>query len=137
MATNVTFHEVREAIITALMNIAISTPQKVTGMFKKWGELLENFTEDEDDKVDIMFIVQRFFVKKVREGETGRQAFVVGLQGLYQVDVLEEEVIFKWFEDQKAKGVGEKWGEDMLALRNYAEKFVTWLKEAEEENDEE
>ena len=136
MATNVTFHEVREAIVSALMNIVVTTPTKVRATFAKWGELLLKFTEDEDAEMDILFITQRLFVKKVREGIAERKGFVIGLQALYQADISEEERIFKWFEDKRSKGVGEKMGEEMAALRNAAEKFVTWLKEAEEESDE-
>ena len=133
MAINVTFHEVREAIVSALMGIVLTTPAKVGAMFGKWGELLEKFTEDDEAKLDVVFICQKFFAK--RQG-VERKGFVMGLQGLYQADVLEEGIILKWFEDVKSKGVEEKWGEEMLALRNSAEKFVTWLKEAEEESDE-
>src|SRR5947207_4789015 len=39
MATNVTFHEVREAIVSALMGIVITQPTRVGAMFGKWGEL--------------------------------------------------------------------------------------------------
>jgi len=133
MATNVTFHEVREAIVSALMGIVIATPNRVGGMFGKWGELLEKFIEDDEAKLDIVFICQRFFVK--RQGAE-RKGFVMGLQALYQADILEEDVILKWFEDERSKGVGEKLGEETFALRNSAVKFVTWLKEAEEESDE-
>ena len=133
MATNVTFHEVREAIVSALMGIVITEPTRVGAMFGKWGELLEKCIEDDEANLDVMFICQRFFVK--RQG-VERKGFVVGLQALYQVDILEEDVILKWFDDERSKGVGEKGEEAMLALRNSAEKFVTWLKEAEEESDE-
>ena len=132
MATNVTFHEVREAIVSALMGIVLTTPAKIGSMFAKWGELLENFSEDDDAKLEIVFLCQKFFVK--RQG-VERKGFVMGLQGLYQADILEEDAILKWFEDERSKGSGEKCGEEMLALRNSAEKFVTWLKEAEEESD--
>ena len=136
MATNVTFHEVREAILAALMNVIITIPSNIKKEFSKWGQLLEKFTEDDDAKMDVVLIVQRYFAKNVREGRTEARAFVMGLQALFQVDAAEEDVIFRWLEDKRAKGVAEKWGEDMLALRNSTEKFVTWLREAEEESDE-
>ena len=44
--------------------------------------------------------------------------------------------ILQWYEDDLAKGVGEKWSEDMALLRKAAEGFITWLKEAEDESDE-
>ena len=136
MATNVTFHEVREAIIAALMNVYISEPTKSRGIIKKWAPLLERFTEDAEVQMDILFILQRYFAKALREaGSAGK--FVRALQDLYDADVLEEDKIIRWYGDERARGAGEKWGKDMLAVRDSAEKFVTWLEEAEEESDEE
>jgi translation initiation factor eIF-2B subunit epsilon len=138
MATNVTFHEVREAIVWALMNILIHQPKRVETIFGKWGALLSAFTEDRAAQVDIVFIVQHYFGRVIREGVIAdRRRFVLGLQRLYEADVLEEGSILRWAEDKRASGVGEKWSEDMAALRKSADGFITWLKEAEEESDEE
>jgi len=130
MATNVTFHEVREAIITALMNVYISESAQGKGIIKKWAPLLDRFTEDEEVQMDILLILQRYFVKKVREG-VSLGKFVRALQDFYDADVVEEDKIIRWYGDERAKGP------DMLAVRDSAEKFVIWLDEAEEESDEE
>ena len=135
MATNVTFHEVRKAIVIALMNVAMTSPGDVGPTFTKWGKLLLRFMEDEDSQMDILLTAQRLFARKLCEGAVERRTFVVGLQALYQADVLEEDKIFEWFNDDTSKGVGEALGEDMANLRKAAEKFVTWLQEAEEESD--
>ena len=140
MATNVTFHEVREAIISALMNVYVTTPAKAAKLFKKWGGLLHKFEEDEEAEVDSVMIMQRFFAKRLRENAQSpaeRNKFVLGLQGMYNSDVFTEKTIFTWFEDERSKGVGEKGVEDMISLRNAAQKLVTWLKEADEDSDEE
>lgn len=134
MATNVTFHEVREAIVVALMNVVLTQPAKMGGMLSKWGDLLRRFMEDREAEVDVVFCVQRYFA---RRGGEEKKGFVLGLQGLYQADVIEEDSILTWFEDERSRGIGEKWVEAKAALRESAEKFVTWLKEAEEESDEE
>src|SRR5579862_9531806 len=135
MATNVTFHEVREAIVSALLNILVKTPGRARSIFAKWGELLARFIEDGEAQLDVLFLVQRWFLTRVREG-VDRQRFVQALQALYQADVLEEERILQWYEDERANGVGEKWSEDMSLLRKAADRFIAWLKEAEEESDE-
>ena len=133
MATNVTFHEVREAIVAALMRIVVSAPSTVKREFKKWGELLEEFTEDDQARLDIALSVQRYFA---RGGAAGKErVFLRGLQELYQADLLDEDVIFKWFDDERSKGVGERWCEDMVVLRKKGEEFVNWLRTAEEESD--
>jgi hypothetical protein len=135
MATNVSFHEVREAIVAALMTVRITQPVKAKSTFERWGELLGRFIEDDEAQLDTMFIIQRFFVKQVREGNAKKEDFVWGLQKLYDVDILSEESILKWFKDKRALGVGEKWVEDTATMRNAAQKFITWLQEAEEESD--
>jgi translation initiation factor eIF-2B subunit epsilon len=132
MATNVTFHEVREAIISALMN-GLQQPSGTKGLFAKWGPLLGEFTEDKDAQVDVCLLVQRFYARGGAAGKEGM--FLRGLQGLYSVDVVEEEAIFLWSEDPRSRGIGERWGEDMALLRKKGEKFVVWLREAEEESD--
>jgi hypothetical protein len=68
MATNVTFHEVREAIISSLMNVYLTTPGIAAKLFKKWGGLLRKFEDDKlEAELDSVMIMQRYFAKRLRE----------------------------------------------------------------------
>ena len=137
MTTNVSFHEIREAIVTAMMNVLISQPGRAEPTFAKWSALLSRFIEDEESQLDTAFIAQEYFAKKIREQKAEKKVFVKGLHLLYDNDVVDEEVIFNWYQSKKAQGIGERWSEELLTLRNAAQPLLNWLSEANEESDDE
>ena len=55
------------------------------------------------------------------------------LKGLYDLDLVDEEVMIEWGSKPSRKYVSKELNADILAK---AQPFITWLKEAEEESDE-
>ena len=55
-------------------------------------------------------------------------------QRLYDLDVLDEEVLLEWAKKPSKKYVSRELSEE---LHSRAAPFITWLKEAEEESDSE
>ena len=135
MATNVTFHEIREAIVSAFLDVYLSSPGKAEAIFKRWHGLLSKFEEDEEAEMDTLLVTQRMYSEKIREGSASRNNFKGLLRVMYMGDVVEEETFYRWYESERAKGVGEKWGEDMATLRRSATSFMDWLENAEEESE--
>ncbi|OZJ01531.1 hypothetical protein BZG36_05500, partial [Bifiguratus adelaidae] len=59
--------------------------------------------------------------------------FAPSVQLLYQLDVVDEDAVLSWYHGQKSQSLGIV----PSSIREKAEKFVTWLEEAEEEEEEE
>lgn len=55
------------------------------------------------------------------------------LKGLYDLDLVDEEVMFEWSSKPSRKYVSKELNAEILAK---AQPFITWLKVAEEESDE-
>jgi hypothetical protein len=84
-----------------------------------------------EDQTEFIFKMQEYC-----EGEgkaAFAQAFPNVLMVLYEKDVLAEEAIFDWADEQKEAG---EEGEDIELYKKCA-KFLAWLKEADEESDDE
>lgn len=63
------------------------------------------------------------------EGKALAPAFQYVLHALYDKDVLEEEAILRWADEQQHASEAEK------QLVRQCEKFLTWLREADEDSD--
>ncbi|KAG5437118.1 hypothetical protein PCANB_001239 [Pneumocystis canis] len=136
MSTNVTYSEVRNAVILAfLIHIlkAISQGNKsiediIQKNIKKWIVLLEKMIFADEDREEVLLILQESCSKKIEY----MKCFPRLLKLFYTENIVEEEHIYSWFDNPKAnEGSIEK-----KRLYQIGLKFVTWLQNAEEETSE-
>lgn len=87
----------------------------------------------EPEQVEFVLALQRA-LRHVKTADLARLGTLMAalLQQLYALDILEEDGILGWWEDERA---GD--GDDMAALKEKCRVLVEWLENAEEEDDDE
>lgn len=134
MSINVTYHEVRKATVQAMVTRVvhfISTDtlnaKEATGkVFGEWGALFERQVFNESEQVDLAQILQDTCV--TLDSTYGPVVLFFALQKLYELDVIEEDSIFKWWALEESSADPEK-----VRVRELTRQFVEWLEDAEEE----
>jgi translation initiation factor eIF-2B subunit epsilon len=86
---------------------------------------------EEAEQVEFALAVQKALVA-VKGLETAKAGVLLSalMQKMYGLDILEEEGILKWWDDQRAQG-----GEGMRTVREKCRVLVEWLATAEEDDD--
>ncbi|CCD24140.1 translation initiation factor eIF2B catalytic subunit epsilon NDAI_0C04810 [Naumovozyma dairenensis CBS 421] len=133
MSMDVTYHEVRTVTVLAILQrvyhfIATQTlgaKEAVQKVFGQWGLLFKRQTFDTEEYIDLMNIL----LDKVVDQHFEKPDLVLfgALNSLYDNDVLEEDVIYKWWDEvsddpryEEAKRLTARW--------------IEWLKTADEES---
>ncbi|ODV83540.1 hypothetical protein CANARDRAFT_9594 [[Candida] arabinofermentans NRRL YB-2248] len=135
MSMNVTYHEVREATCAALLKrvghfIETQTlgAKDATGkVFKRWCPLFKRQVFDDDDQVDLLMILQTLCSSIDKTYNS--LVFLYALVVLYDEEIVEEENIYKWWDSEESLRLVE--------VRDKAEKWIEWLREAESDEDDE
>jgi len=121
-AYNSSFKDCYYAIFSAMFELIdnANPTAAIKEVFKNWSDLLSRFIQK--DQYEAIMFIQDFSVTH----EIVSKYFSPILQILYDKDVFEEGVILKWHNSKEAS----------KELKQKAQKFVQWLEEAEEDEDE-
>ncbi|KAJ8011457.1 hypothetical protein DPEC_G00058410 [Dallia pectoralis] len=97
-------------------------------LLKKWSPVFKNYIKRAQDHLDCLSAVEELFLEK----ETHQTAMVKVLMNMYQLEILEEDAILKWFSTGATTDKSRQ-----LRKNQGLQKFIQWLKEAEDESSEE
>lgn len=136
MSMNVTYHEVRLATVQALFKkivdfVATDTldaKEATTKIFRQWGKMFQRQVFSAEEQVDLLGILQT--QAALLDLEYGHMVLFLAIRVLYELDILEEEQILEWWELDAES-------ERLQHVRLLTAQFVAWLREAEEESEEE
>lgn len=134
LACNASFSDCAGALFKAIINLALeqrhSTANELYANTKevliKWRNLLKNYMKNEDDEVEVLLKFEEVCLESAKEFSP---IFCAILQVLYDQDMVSEYAIVSWASEKQ--GADET---DKVFVRQ-CEKFIKWLQEASEEED--
>ncbi|XP_035490689.1 translation initiation factor eIF-2B subunit epsilon [Scophthalmus maximus] len=109
--------------LTASQYVGVLLP-----LLKKWSPVFKNYVKRAQDHLDCLSAFEEHFL----EQESHWAAMVKVLMNMYQLEILEEEMILRWF----SKGATTDKSRQ-LRKNQGLQKFIQWLEEAEESSEEE
>ncbi|KAK8541913.1 hypothetical protein V6N13_137506 [Hibiscus sabdariffa] len=122
------------AIFYSMMKLAVESPhssaselhKNAAEMITKWQKLLKSFLHDIDEEIEVILKFEEMCLESAKEFAA---LFPQVLHLLYDKEILQEDAILRWADEKE--GADES---DKVFLKR-SEKFIQWLKEAEEEDD--
>lgn len=137
MSANASWHQVRRAVVTALVariEQLVSKASKTIAaatetVFKRWEPLIKRTIFERQDQVDFLLIAQKECVDK-KQGPTILFAIC---QTMFETELVEEVSVNAWWADEKSSTEAN----GMAGVRKVTKAFVEWLANAEEESSEE
>uniref|UniRef100_A0A8C2XRE6 Translation initiation factor eIF2B subunit epsilon n=1 Tax=Cyclopterus lumpus TaxID=8103 RepID=A0A8C2XRE6_CYCLU len=96
-------------------------------LLKKWAPVFKNYVKRAQDHLDCLSAFEEHFL----EQESHWAAMVKVLMNMYQLEILEEETILRWFSQGATTDKSRQ-----LRKNQGLQKFIQWLEEAEESSEE-
>lgn len=96
-------------------------------LLKAWSPVFRNYIKRAADHLEALAAIEEFFL----EHEALGTCIAKVLMGFYQLEILAEETILSWFGQRDVTDKGRQ-----LRKNQQLQRFIQWLKEAEEESSE-
>uniref|UniRef100_A0A8C2EVS9 Translation initiation factor eIF2B subunit epsilon n=1 Tax=Cyprinus carpio TaxID=7962 RepID=A0A8C2EVS9_CYPCA len=135
-AYNISLKEVMQILIRVVLEFPfqqqgaqISTAQyssHLLPLLKKWAPVFKNYVKRPQDQMDCLASMEEVFLER----ETHWAALVKVLMSVYQLEILEEEGIMRWFKQSSTTAKSQQLRRNQGLL-----KFIQWLEEAEESSE--
>lgn len=137
-AYNITLKEVMQILTRVVLEfpfqqqgLQLTTPQYaalLVPLLKTWSPVLKNYVKRAQDHLDCLSAFEEFFL----EHESHWGAMIKVLMNMYQLEILGEEIILRWFSQGATSDKSRQ-----LRKNQGLQKFIQWLEEAEESSEEE
>ncbi|XP_046884131.1 translation initiation factor eIF-2B subunit epsilon [Hypomesus transpacificus] len=135
-AYNITLKEVMQILTRVVLDFPfqqqghqLTTPQYTSlllPLLKRWAPVFKNYIKRVQDYLDCLSAIEELFL----EQETHWGAMVKVLMNMYQLEILEEDTILRWFSQGATTDQSKR-----LRKNQGLQKFIQWLEEAEEEGE--
>nr|XP_015812891.2 translation initiation factor eIF-2B subunit epsilon [Nothobranchius furzeri] len=112
----------QDAHLSASQYVSLLLP-----LLKKWAPVFKNYVKRAQDHLDCLGAFEEHFLEQ--EGHWA--AMVKVLMNMYQLEILEEEMILRWFSQGATTDQSRQ-----LRKNQGLQKFIQWLEEAEESSEE-
>uniref|UniRef100_W5LKI8 Translation initiation factor eIF2B subunit epsilon n=1 Tax=Astyanax mexicanus TaxID=7994 RepID=W5LKI8_ASTMX len=139
-AYNITLKEVMQVLTRVVLEFPFQqngsqiSPAQYSALLlpllKRFAPVFKNYVKREQDQMDCLLSLEEVFL----EHDSQWPALVKVLMSVYELEILEEDTIMRWFSQKNTTDKGQQLRKNQGLL-----KFIQWLEEAEEssEGDEE
>ncbi|XP_042444319.1 probable translation initiation factor eIF-2B subunit epsilon [Zingiber officinale] len=123
------------ALFFSMMELGLEAPrssnselyQNIAKEINKWKDLLKHYLKSVDEEIEVILKFEEICLETATELAP---LFSIILSYLYEKDILSEDAILSWASEKEGADESDK------IFVKQSESFITWLKEASEEEDE-